>query len=130
MKIVALAGGVVGAKLAHGLADDPAAIREAYRLCNKQRGVFTVLIPCEGSPAYTLARRISAQRFFERRYNQPYDWFISREHINRPGEIIEELRPWFATAQRTFFPLLLPATWCNLCIGLTLVPRKGAARAA
>ena len=25
------------------------------RLCNKERGVFTVLIPCEGSPAYTLA---------------------------------------------------------------------------
>ena len=108
----------------------PAAIREAYRLCNKQRGVFTVLIPCEGSPAYTLARRISAQRFFERRYKQPYEWFISREHINRPREIMAELKPWFATAQRTFFPLLLPATWCNLCIGLTLIPRKNAPRTA
>src|SRR5436190_35789 len=33
----------------------PAAIRECYRLCNKEKGVFSVVIPCEGSPAYTLA---------------------------------------------------------------------------
>ena len=106
----------------------PAAIREAYRLCNKKTGVFSVVIPCEGSPAYTLARRISAQRVFERRYKQSYQWFIGREHINRPHEIMEELKPYFATAQRSFFPLLLPATACNLCIGLTLRPRKGAPR--
>jgi SAM-dependent methyltransferase len=106
----------------------PAAIREAYRLCNKQRGVFSVLIPCEGSPAYTLARRLSAQRVFEKRYKQSYHWFISREHINRPHEILEELKPYFSTAQRSFFPLLLPATACNLCIGLTLRPRKDAPR--
>src|SRR5437867_6759916 len=106
----------------------PAAIREAYRLCNKERGVFSVVIPCEGSPAYTLARRISAQRLFERRYKIPYHMFISREHINRPHEIMDELKPYFATAQRSFFPLLLPTTWCNLCLGLTLRPRKGAPR--
>ena len=106
----------------------PAAIRECYRLCNKTKGVFSVVIPCEGSPAYSLARRLSAQRLFERRYKQSYHWFISREHINRPYEIMEELKPYFATAQRSFFPLLLPATACNLCIGLTLRPRKDAPR--
>ena len=106
----------------------PATVREAYRLCDKQRGVLSVVIPCEGSPAYTLARRISAQRVFEKRYGQSYQWFISREHINRPHEIMEELKPYFATAQRSFFPLLLPTTTCNLCIGLTLRPRKGAPR--
>ena len=106
----------------------PAAIRECYRLCNKKKGVFSVVIPCEGSPAYTMARRLSAQRLFERRYKQSYHWFISREHINRPHEIMEELKPYFATAQRSFFPLLLPATACNLVIGLTLRPRKDAPR--
>jgi SAM-dependent methyltransferase len=104
----------------------PAAVREAHRLCDKERGVFSVVIPCEGSLAYTLARRISAQRIFEKRYNQSYHWYISREHINRPHEILEELQPYFATAQRSFFPLLLPVTECNLCIGLTLRPRKDA----
>ena len=115
-----------------GLELEPAeaeGVREAYRLCNKKSGVFSVVIPCEGSPAYTLARRVSAQRVFERRYKQSYHWFISREHINRPNEIMEELKPYFATAQRSFFPLLLPATACNLCIGLTLRPRKDAPRA-
>ena len=107
----------------------PAAIREMHRLCQRpggrQRpgGVFSIVIPCEGSPAYTLARRISAQRIFERRYKQSYKWFIEREHINKPHEILEELRPYFEVVHRSFFPLPLPAVLCNLVIGLTLRPR-------
>lgn len=103
----------------------PAAVREMYRLCNKERGVFSVVIPCEGSLAYSLARRISAQRIFEKRYKQPYKWFIEREHINRPNEILEELAPYFTVEHRRFFPLrFVPAAWCNLVIGLTLKPRE------
>ena len=117
---------VVAIHVLEHLPNLPAAVREAYRLCNKERGVFSIVIPTEGSLAYTLARRISAQRIFEKRYNQPYDWYIRREHINRPHEIMEELRPWFATAHRSFWPLLLPATELNLSIGLTLRPRKNA----
>ena len=102
----------------------PAAVREMHRLCDKQSGVFSVVIPCEGSPAYTLARRISAQRIFEKRYNQSYRWFIEREHINRPHEILEELDPWFTVEHRSFFPLAVHAVFCNLVIGLTLRPRR------
>ena len=102
----------------------PAAIREMYRLCDKQCGVFSAVIPCEGSPAYGLARKISAQRIFEKRYNQSYKWFIEREHINRPREILEELAPYFRIERRSFFPLRLPLVFCNLVIGLTLRPRK------
>jgi SAM-dependent methyltransferase len=101
----------------------PAAIREMHRLCDKQVGVFSVVIPCEGSPAYTLARRISAQRIFEKRYNQSYRWFIEREHINKPEEILEELAPYFTIEHRSFFPLPVPAVFCNLVIGLTLRPK-------
>ncbi len=101
----------------------PAAVRELHRVCDRTHGVFSVVIPCEGGLAYGLARRISAQRIFERRYKQPYKWFIEREHINRPGEILEELRPYFETTQRSFFPLRIPAVWCNLVIGLTFRPR-------
>src|SRR5437879_11379988 len=60
----------------------PAAIKEMYRLCNKQQGVFSIVIPCEGGLAYSLARKISAQRIFEKRYKQSYKWFIEREHVN------------------------------------------------
>ena len=63
----------------------PTAIREMHRLIDKQRGQFEVVIPCEGGLAYSLARRISAQRFFEKRYKMPYRWLIEREHINRPA---------------------------------------------
>lgn len=101
----------------------PAAIREMHRLCCKSDGIFSVVIPCEGSLAYTLARRVSAQRIFEKRYNESYRWFIEREHINKPAEILRELEPYFAVRQRSFFPLPLPVTACNLVIGLTLRPR-------
>ena len=77
--------------------------------------------------AYSLARKISAQRVFERRYQQPYKWFIEREHINRPHEILEELRPYFRITHRSFFPLRVPLVFCNLCIGLTLVPKPSPA---
>lgn len=102
----------------------PAAIKEMHRLCNKDHGYFSVIIPCEGGTAYTLARKISAQRIFERRYQQPYQWFIEREHLNKPAEIFRELKPYFTIEHRTYFPLLLPMVNLNLCIGLTLRPRK------
>ena len=101
----------------------PATVREMHRLCNKQHGRFQVVIPCEGGLAYSLARRISAQRFFERRYKMPYKWLIEREHINRPREIFGVLDELFTVEQRSFFPLRIPSIELNLVIGLTLRPR-------
>jgi ubiquinone/menaquinone biosynthesis C-methylase UbiE len=102
----------------------PAAIKEIYRICNKDSGQFAVVIPCEGGLAYSFARKISAQRIFERRYKQSYDWFISREHINVPAEIIQELSPYFTIENQSFFPLRVPVINMNLCIGLILKPKK------
>ena len=101
----------------------PAALDEVHRLCQPERGVFSVVIPCEGGAAYGLARRVSAQRLFARRYHQSYDWFISREHINRPHEIMQALAVRFQTVHRSWFPLLIPSVALNLCIGLTLRPK-------
>lgn len=102
----------------------PAAIREAYRLLHKERGQMLIVIPCEGSPAYSLARRISAQRIFEKTYKMPYSVFIKREHLNVPQEILAELNPYFTIESRSFFPLpFLPFVFNNLCIGLALKPR-------
>ena len=106
------------------LPDLPATVREMHRLCDAEQGIFSVVLPCEGGMAYTLARRISAQRIFEKRYQQSYRWFIEREHINRPHEIVGELQRRFHIIHRAFFPLLLPFVFCNLCIGLTLRPRR------
>lgn len=102
----------------------PSAVKELHRLCNKKQGTFSVVIPCEGGMAYGLARRISAQRIFERRYKQSYKWFIEREHLNQPHEILHELKPYFTIEHQSYFPLLVPVIHLNLCIGLTLRPRS------
>ncbi len=102
----------------------PACLREAHRVLDKRKGQMLVVIPCEGSPAYSLARKISAQRIFEKTYNMPYKVFIGREHINVPREILAELHPYFTIEARSFFPLpFLPFVFNNLCIGLSLKPR-------
>ncbi|MBM3138210.1 MAG: class I SAM-dependent methyltransferase [Chloroflexi bacterium] len=103
----------------------PATVSEMYRLIDKKKGVFSVVIPCEGSLAYGLARRASAQRIFEKRYKQSYDWFIKREHINSANEIIEELGKYFEVVHKKFFPFpFLPIQTPNLAIGLTLKPKS------
>ena len=82
-----------------------------------------VVIPCEGGLAYSLARRISAQRIFEKRYGMSYRFFIESEHINLPAEIMQELRPLFSVRRRRYFPLVIPLTAPNLVIGLELARR-------
>jgi len=101
----------------------PAAVAEAWRLLDKSRGRMLVVIPTEGSPAYGLARRISAQRVWNRHFDVPYAEFYKREHINLVPEILTELHPYFTIETRKFFPLGVPLWLCNLCIGLVLKPR-------
>jgi SAM-dependent methyltransferase len=124
---------VIAVHVLEHLPNLPATIREAYRLLRKpdRRGTdgaggqFLVVIPCEGSPAYSLARRISAQRIFEKTYKMPYDFFIKREHINLPAEIRAELAPYFEAERPRYFPLrFLPFSAANLVIGLSLRPRQ------
>jgi ubiquinone/menaquinone biosynthesis C-methylase UbiE len=105
------------------LNDLPSAVKELYRVCNKEKGIFSVVIPCEGGIVYGLARYISAQRIFEKRYKQSYRWFIEREHVNRPLEIIEELSKFFKIQHRQFSPFNIPSVEVNLCIGITLLPK-------
>jgi SAM-dependent methyltransferase len=102
----------------------PATIREAYRLVNKTNGRLLIVIPCEGSPAYTVARKISAERVYKKRYGGDYSWFYKREHINLPHEILAELHPYFSIEAQSFFPFpFLPFIFNNLVIGLSLIPR-------
>lgn len=115
---------VIAVHVLEHLPDLPACIRESYRLVNKQSGRFLVVIPTEGSPAYTLARKISAERVYKKHFGGDYSWFYKREHINLPHEILAELDPYFTVEKRSFFPLpFLPFVFNNLCIGLALKPR-------
>jgi SAM-dependent methyltransferase len=115
---------VIAVHVLEHLPNLPAAIREAYRVVNKQTGQMLVVIPCEGSPAYSLARKVSAERVYKRLYGGDYSWFYRREHINLADEVLAELAPYFTIEARGFFPLpFLPFVFNNLVIGLSLRPR-------
>jgi SAM-dependent methyltransferase len=102
----------------------PAAVEELHRVCAKPNGRLIVVIPCEGGMAYSLARKISAERFYHRRFGGSYKWLYSREHINLPHEILAELQRRFRIERKRYFPLpFVPLTTGNLCIGLRLTPR-------
>jgi SAM-dependent methyltransferase len=97
----------------------PEALDQVQRLLGPG-GVFSVVIPCEGGLAYSMARNISARRIFEKRYKQSYDWFVACEHVNLPDEIISELRSRFSIVHQTYWPFRVPIVNLNLVIGLTL----------
>lgn len=115
---------VIAVHVLEHLPNLPACLREAHRLLNKQRGQLLIVIPTEGSLAYTIARKLSAERVYKKHIGGDYSWFYKREHINFPDEILAELDPYFTIESRSFFPLpFLPMVFCNLCIGLALKPR-------
>ncbi len=102
----------------------PSAIQEIHRICNKKNGYFSIVIPCEGGLAYSIARKISAERIFKKRYNQSYDWIVKTEHINKPLEILSELEKFFYIKSMKFFPMKVKMINFNLCIGCHLIPRQ------
>jgi ubiquinone/menaquinone biosynthesis C-methylase UbiE len=101
----------------------PEAIRQMHRVL-KPDGVAHVVIPCEGSLAYSFCRKISAERMFRKLYHMDYDWYIKSEHINRAKEIIEEIEPYFDICYKRNFPIPVPLEFCNIAIGMTLYPKK------
>lgn len=100
------------------LPDLPRAVAELARVL-KPGGIFSLVIPCDPGLAYEFARKISSERMFRKRYKQSYRWFIEREHINSPDEIISTVSNRLTEVHRTYFPLLVPIVNANLCVGLT-----------
>jgi SAM-dependent methyltransferase len=99
----------------------PAALDEVARVL-APGGRFHAVIPCEGGLAYSLARRFTSKRLFEREFGRDYDWFIRYEHINVPWEIESELAKRFRIVDSRFFPFRIPSVTVNLVIGLTMQP--------
>lgn len=107
----------------------PACLRECHRLLRPVTGRLLVVIPTEGGIAYSLARKISAERVWNRRFGGGYAEFYRREHLNLPHEILTELQSAFTLETRRYFPLpFLPFVFSNLCLGLALKPRLYSSR--
>ena len=100
----------------------PAAVQEAYRVCDNARAAARGH-PLRGKPGLHDGARFRPSEF-SKRYGQPYKWFIEREHLNRPREILNELAGYFTVVHRAFFPIPVPLIFCNLVIGLTLEPKE------
>lgn len=102
----------------------PAALQEVSRVLRPD-GIFCVVIPCEGGGLYSLGRRLTTKRIFEKRYRVPYEWMIRQEHCNSAREILVELDHRFRVRRRRFFPLRVPLVDLNLVIGLELSIESG-----
>ena len=100
------------------LPDLPTCLDEIRRVL-KPGGIFSVVLPCDPGLAYEVARKISAERIFRKRYKLPYGWLIRREHINSPDEILSLLDERFVELDRSYYPLRVPIANINLCIGTT-----------
>ena len=110
---------VIAIHVLEHMANLPKALDEITRVLKKD-GLFQVVIPCEGSFAHHIARKISAERIFKKRYKTSYDWFIKSEHLNVPYEIFNELKKNFVIKKKNYFPIPIPLEFCNLCIGIHL----------
>lgn len=100
----------------------PECIRQMHKVLVRG-GVAHLVIPCEGSLAYSFCRKISAERMFRKLYHMDYDWFIKSEHINTAEEIIEEVERYFEIRQKRYFPIPVPFEFCNIAIGMTCYPK-------
>lgn len=112
---------VVAIHVLEHLPDLPKALVEIKRLM-KHDGVFDIVLPCEGGLAYTLARKISAERMFRKRFKMDYGPIIKNEHVSTYQEIVTELKKHFRFQSSQYFPLLAPISTINLVVGLRAVP--------
>lgn len=100
----------------------PAALAEIHRLL-KDDGVFDIVVPTEGGLAHTFARKISAQRMFEKHFGMSFHPITRNEHVSTFPEIISELKKKFTIQRSRFFPTFLPLATINLCAGFRLAKR-------
>jgi len=114
---------IVAIHVLEHLPDLPLALTEIHRLL-RPGGYFDVVLPCEGGMAYSLARRVSAERLFRKHFKMDYTPIIRNEHVSTLAEIQFELYERFTPVTRAYFPLKVPVPAINLVVAYRCVPRR------
>lgn len=106
---------VIAVHVLEHLPDLPKALSEVKRLL-KVGGIFDVVLPCEGGFAYSIARKISAERIFRKKFKMDYGPIIKNEHVSCYSEIVAELDQMFVLEYDRHFPLGVPIFDLNLVV--------------
>ncbi|MEO5969571.1 MAG: class I SAM-dependent methyltransferase [Bdellovibrionia bacterium] len=100
----------------------PAALVEIKRLL-KPDGVLDIVIPCEGTLAYSVARKISAERLFRNHFKMDYTPIVRNEHVSQYHELRMWILKFFRVEKSVMFPFRIPVAAINLVEGLRLRPK-------
>ncbi len=100
----------------------PVALMEIRRLL-KSDGVFDVVIPCEGTLAYSIARKISAERLFRSHFKMDYTPIVRNEHVSEYHELRQCILKYFTLEKSVMYPLRIPLAAVNIVEGLRLRPK-------
>jgi len=111
---------IVAIHVLEHLPDLPSAIKETSRLL-RDSGTFDIVIPCEGGLAYSLLRKLTAERLFRKTWKMDYLPIIRNEHVSECKEILDLVFTYFRVERQKFYPFsFLKWVWPNLCIGMRL----------
>jgi SAM-dependent methyltransferase len=114
---------VLAIHLLEHLRNLPATLREIRRILKPNGHLFAV-IPCEGSPFYSLGRQLTVARRFRRRFGAGYGDIIRSEHVNTAREVLEELKKQFRIEASRMYPfnLRVAGLFGNLLAGFDCRP--------
>jgi len=113
---------VVAIHVLEHLRNLPAALREIDRIL-KRDGIFDIVLPCEGGISYSLARKISSEQMFRKRFKMDFTPIIQNEHVSTYAEVHREVMTNFRAERTVNFPLPIYAPAINICIALRVKKR-------
>lgn len=87
-------------------------LRNWYDLL-QNKGVLTLLLPCDPGLAWRFGRMLGPRRQAEK-LGIAYDYWMAREHVNAINNLVAMIHYYFDNIQESWWPLLIPSMDINL----------------